>query len=550
MASLAARGVGASVALRPCSLFGPLANVPWRSQFASKQQQSALAGGRALAPPVAAAARGGDPRGFVRSDVKAPTRVMESSLQDLICLSDNAPAEIELAMRLNDGGYYWTEADASTMLGHLLTTMPAWWRVKDTHAVQLQACSLGHMLVAPCRPAADGLRKEKVAIEILDGQRRILTLCLLLAAARERFLAADDSKCLASAKQIKQMLVQKGDIMKGVKEQLRIRLLRDSDTAFLHRQLLDPACPPGDHELSGETRRNLHANMQLFRRKLSGMELRQVQLLAEVALRHATATFHGVTSRDDVEEYTKVGRYCHHLHGMHGCRARRVRTSLPHYLVPSAGNIKPLTCLVSTPSVVQAHVVPAKLLSFWLPQERLPIELHDLAYSADITISLAGSDLPIGLHSQMLRGTSGVLSRAVLANDGDSAAQAAAVEQAFEGHPTAEVKLFLRLLYGNPVAGLIVGDPAAGPGSALRFVDLGWVPAKSVADPEALGDVARLAYKLEAATVLQVCDFRLCELLGKSMGINWASWQLVADSCGLILLRALAKKNSAKTASE
>jgi len=85
----------------------------------------------------------------------------------------------------------------------------------------------------------------------------------------------------------------------------------------------------------------------------------------------------------------------------------------------------------------------------------LPDASEELAATADLTVSIYGTDLK--LHSAVLAAGSCVLRSAFASCGGDASAQAAAVGTALEGHELADVQLFLRLLYNQTEAENISG---------------------------------------------------------------------------------------------
>ncbi|KAL4433654.1 hypothetical protein ABPG75_000095 [Micractinium tetrahymenae] len=495
MASLAVRGAFVSVA--PCRFLLPAAgfkqpiSVAWRSQIARKQQQRARdVGGRR--PSLAAAAM---PTGNGRAD---PEKVpIADIIKSFLSWSPLFTDRIE---------YKWTEDAAFMLLGHLLgATIP---QSGSTHEVL--PCSLGNMLLVPS--GVDTSAQSKVpCLHLMDGEQRILTLCLLLAAARSRLLGAGDSACGQLAQKVERLLqiggstktdtaelIHELDLQDDLPEQLQVALAGGQGAVFLRRLLLEPACQSGDAELAVESRRNLYTNLQLFRRKLGGMELSKVQLLAQLVLHGTTATIH-----DDMDRYSTDYR------------------------------------------------VPACALSFWLPQEHLPINLRTLAYSADLIVSLDGCAIPLALHSSMLAAGSKVLDQALAAHAGDSAAQVTAVEQAFAGHPLPDVKVFLRLLYSIAITALRVRESGARVTDQQWGTFLGgssWLVARGVAEADAFAGVVVLAHELDARTVLQICQMRLVELLDSASAAEWASWLPLADRCGLSVLKTEAAKRCANSA--
>lgn len=133
--------------------------------------------------------------------------------------------------------------------------------------------------------------------------------------------------------------------------------------------------------------------------------------------------------------------------------------------------------MLETPPCLQACVsLPELLRRGWL-LDHLPDVGNELAASADIAITLRSRQLP--LHSAVLAANSCVLRQALSAAD-SATGKAAAVQEAFEGHPLPGVQLFLRCLYSD--------SNAATAGEA---------------DPWALASAAALAHELECAAVLQ-----------------------------------------------
>ncbi|KAL4433659.1 hypothetical protein ABPG75_000100 [Micractinium tetrahymenae] len=155
--------------------------------------------------------------------------------------------------------------------------------------------------------------------------------------------------------------------------------------------------------------------------------------------------------------------------------------------------------------------------------DHLPDSSEELAASADLIITLLGCQLP--LHSSVLAAGSRVLRQALVgaAAAGGAASKVAAVQQAFSGHPVADVRLLLKLLYSS------------------------WAGADSVAQADALKGVVELADKLDAPVVLQGCETRLLELLqsrttsasytsfasSSTDEHDWADWLLLADRFSL-----------------
>ncbi|KAL4433651.1 hypothetical protein ABPG75_000092 [Micractinium tetrahymenae] len=497
MASLAVCKACASVAPRRCALFKRPISVPRRSQFASTQQKRAggFDGRPSWVTAVAAAAEGGDwPNGGAAA--KTPTK---APIKHLIkCFLVWSP----FSGAVTD--YDWTEQDAVNMLAHLLGGI----QPEATSAKDLMPVSLGDMLLMPSAVSLDDSAPIELRCpHLVDGEQRVLTLCLLLAAARSRLLGAGDSACGQLAQKVERLLqtggsaesdttalIEELELQGSLPEQLRSQLCAGQNAVFLRRLLLDPACQPGEGELSEEARRRLWANLQLFRNELSGMELRQVQLMVELILKEATATLHTARCLEDVMKYA------------------------------------------------QAYQTPASLLSFWLPQHHMPVNLTALAYSADLIVSLDSCDMPLALHSSMLASESKVLGRAIAAHAGDTTAQAAAVERAFEGHAPAEAKCFLRLLYTIALGTQAVEAYGAHlPDEEQQHMVevIGFVVARGV--PEAaLDGVAELAHKLGAHSVLQLCGVRLVQLLRNAGDAELARWLPLAERCGFDAVRYVA----------
>ncbi|KAL4433667.1 hypothetical protein ABPG75_000108 [Micractinium tetrahymenae] len=358
--------------------------------------------------------------------------------------------------------YEWTEEEASKMLQDMMQAIPT----GATDAEELPPFILGPFILAADGPPVEGTSDQRRR-HIMDGQQRLLTLCLLLAAARCRFLASGDSRYYGLAKQIKQLLAQNGDMVEGLPEQLRVQLATEEDTAFLCRLLLEPDCQPGEGELAGEARRNLSTNLQLFRQQLDGLSLPRLQLLVHFILSRVIVN---VTTMPTISEAL-------HLF--------LKRASLP------------------------------ELLKRGLSLQHLPDGSEELAATADVIITLDGSLL--ALHSFMLATHSRKL-RQQLSAGGSAAAKAVAVQQAFEGHSLADVRLFLRLLYS-------VGSAAT-----------------SVHDSSELRGVVKLAHELDAPAMIQACDERLCMMLVNRA--DWVDWLLLADRYGLEQLKPRAAKGT------
>ncbi|KAL4433665.1 hypothetical protein ABPG75_000106 [Micractinium tetrahymenae] len=275
---------------------------------------------------------------------------------------------------------------------------------------------------------------------------------------RERFLAAGNSAHLERARQIKRLLVQS-----------------EESTAFLCRLLLDvqfQQSEPAEEELAGEAQSRLWANQQLFRRRLADQDLPRLELLVQFILSRCTAT---VTTKSTALE------------------------ALNHFMATASST---------------------SLTARGFSQSHLPNISEELLAKADFAICHGGAYL--ALHSAMLANGSKVLRQALSDVHGaGSGAQAAAVQQAFGGHPLADVQLFLKLLYNGHAA-------AAG-----------------ITDADALPGVVALAIKLEAPAVLQACDERLVELLSPvNFGRGWAGWLVLADRYGLRQLKPLAARHA------
>ncbi|KAL4433668.1 hypothetical protein ABPG75_000109 [Micractinium tetrahymenae] len=397
MAAAAVQGFCVAVPTRRSATLRPPGQRVQRSVISSKQPATRRAA--QVPPPMTAVAAAGegrtlDPAGS-GADVDAP-RGAKVSIQELFTdyLFDIPPAH---------RGHAWSEEDASGLLDSLLDAVPA----AATDAEALPPHGLGRLLLTAYEPRAAG-QQQRRRVHIVDGEQHILTLCLLLAAARARLLESSSAAGYQTAKQLKQLLMQSGDIVEGLPEELGVRLGSEEETGFLRRLLLEPDCLPGRGELAGEAQRRLWACRQLFRQRLAELDLPRLQLLVQFILSRSYVT---VTTLPTAAEALSLFLAC---------------ASLP------------------------------ELVGRGWALGHLPDGGDQLAACADIIVILHGRLLP--LHSAVLAAGCRTL-RQALAAAGSAASKAAAVQGAFEGQPLADAQLFLRCLYSSTAAVDSVGDP-------------------------------------------------------------------------------------------
>ncbi|KAL4433669.1 hypothetical protein ABPG75_000110 [Micractinium tetrahymenae] len=306
---------------------------------------------------------------------------------------------------------------------------------------------LGHITVAASSPAADD--SELPRHSIVDGQHRILALCLLLAAARKCLVTApylSNTLSRGSGRLRYDLAQQIGSLLVPEEGSPRVRLASEEDTAFLERHLLNPARKPGGAELSAVLRSRLWACVKLFRWRLEDVDIGLLVLLVQYILTRVIVTVTILPGRQQGPQQAES-----------------------EAAADSKAPASQVLCLT-----------------------HLPDASEELAASADLLITLDGCRLP--LHSAVLATGCRALrqhlcSAGTVEAAGNAFQTAAAAQTAFEGHALADVQLFLSLLYSGGAA------------------------AKGVAEPAPFKGVVALAHALDAPFVLQACEARLLQLL-------------------------------------
>lgn len=105
--------------------------------------------------------------------------------------------------------YDWQPEDAIMLLEDLLSALGAGSDGRPRRPVrELEIYILGSINLAQGSlvPGCADTRRQLV----VDGQQRIVTLCLLFAALRERFLESDAEEHVQLAREIEEMLLQVG----------------------------------------------------------------------------------------------------------------------------------------------------------------------------------------------------------------------------------------------------------------------------------------------------------------------------------------------------
>ncbi|KAL4433666.1 hypothetical protein ABPG75_000107 [Micractinium tetrahymenae] len=389
----------------PITKCKPLQSAPIRRRL------SPAAAVVAAATPTSTAEVQAQPSPEAQEQIKEYNQIGAVTIQSLF-------TDYVLAIPPALSSYRCTEEQASRMVDSLLEAIS----VGTTDAAEIAPYFLGPLLLS-----ANGSR-------MIDGQQRLLTLCLLLAAVRKSLLAAGGSVHLETAEEIKRLLVQSGGGGVGaVLEQAKVQWGGEKDAVFLRRLLLDAPSQEGQltaEELAREAQHRLWANLQLFRRQLAELDLPRLQLLVQFIT---------------------------------------VRVCVAVTRLPTAAEAF---------SLLLANISWPDLLSRGLSLEHIPAGSEALAASADLIVTIDGCRLP--LHCAVLAAGSRVLRLALAGAGSAAAAKEAAVQEAFMGHPLADVQLFLMLLYSG-------------------FADAG----ESVGDPWTLAGAVPLAYKLDSPYVLQ-----------------------------------------------
>ncbi|EFN55683.1 hypothetical protein CHLNCDRAFT_133929 [Chlorella variabilis] len=158
--------------------------------------------------------------------------------------------------------YDWPEDEALGLLDELLESVgPSTGR----QVSELEQYMLG-MITLSESTGSSGIKFNCKLI--IDGQQRIITLALILAAAREQLESAADAGNKAAGKvaaSLVERLYEEGDEAEDLADQPRIVLKSKADTEFLTNLLTDPGFvqQPGTKvPLEGSSQPKLWANMQ------------------------------------------------------------------------------------------------------------------------------------------------------------------------------------------------------------------------------------------------------------------------------------------------
>ncbi|KAL4450668.1 hypothetical protein ABPG77_001024 [Micractinium sp. CCAP 211/92] len=256
---------------------------------------------------------------------------------------------------------------------------------------------------------------------IVDGRQGILSMCLMLAAARSRLLEASarlerelggiDISYLEPAMVIERLVLQGGTNHEPPLDQPRVQLASQADTACLNHMLANPRSIPASEGPRSVSQQKLWLCLQRFCTWLDELPDARLVPLVHSILTNVTATEEKQTQQPEP-------------------RSQPVTEEAAAASQPSAS---PRKCL-----------------------DHLPDSSEQLAASADTYLTLDGCQLPI--HTAVL--ASGCRSlRQALSTAGTAEAKAAAVQEAFQGHALPDVQLFLRLLYSGGVAAEGVAEP-------------------------------------------------------------------------------------------
>ena len=159
--------------------------------------------------------------------------------------------------------YSWTEEQATELFEDLLTSIEG-----DAEITELEPYFLGNVVL---------IKNEQLPrAEVVDGQQRLTTLTIMLAALAEA-LPSQQSE------DIQVFLLQRANTLAGTEARYRLEL-RQRDAEFFRQYVQEPASLD---ELAGLNRgqltdaeRNIRSNAVGFRRKLSTMAPGRVSRLA------------------------------------------------------------------------------------------------------------------------------------------------------------------------------------------------------------------------------------------------------------------------------
>ncbi|BDA51336.1 hypothetical protein COCOBI_18-2130 [Coccomyxa sp. Obi] len=162
--------------------------------------------------------------------------------------------------------YLWTVDLALKLLEDFLT------QVKDGSSNELGLFSLGMMNV--CEVSKEG----STVLELLDGQQRLVTLCIILAAIRKKLLDHGGEEEIALANKISTRLWQPKSVDEDLPARPRLELKR-YDVAFFNQILRDPSAvdgTSGPSSLQTSTQENIWRNLQAIKGRLEECSTQQI----------------------------------------------------------------------------------------------------------------------------------------------------------------------------------------------------------------------------------------------------------------------------------